>query len=519
MGLMKSKSIRPATLADRGMMFEGFSISVLPEPDLLFGYEKTDTDPKRGLTLYGPYDLETATHRDRVRVGIVGTDDTIAQTEAWLNECAKPIPGVSGKLRQMPHFPGFRPDISFHSQFVTQRRWQQRLTMHDLQAILGADRITGFERAVDCFAKKVQLIAELDDKPDVIICALPQDVVDAFYSIRPDGIQPSRRSTLERLLEQARKSGQMVFRELFEPSETSTAKSVYRSFRRALKARVMRWDVPIQIVQPRLFEGGLKSQDKATRAWNFCVGMYFKAKGIPWKLAAIEAGTCYVGVSFYHQVTETSHAVYSSLAQVFTDQGEGIVLRGEKFEWDSDKKGRSPHLSEAHACDLIRRAIEKYREYYGTLPRRVVVHKTSQYWAEELRGFQSGLSDISDYDLVAIDQSGVRFFREGQYPPLRGTLCDFHSKGYFLYTMGYICFLETYPRGHVPEPLQIVQHIGSSSIQRICQEILGLTKMNWNSAEYAGLLPITLRFAKRVGEIMSELPENEVPKPSYRFYM
>jgi len=113
----------------------------------------------------------------------------------------------------------------------------------------------------------------------------------------------------------------------------------------------------------------------------------------------------------------------------------------------------------------------------------------------------------------------VRFFREGQYPPLRGTLCSFSNQAHFLYTLGYIPFLETYPRGHVPEPLEIVQHIGGSSIRRVCQEILALTKMNWNSAEYAGGMPITLRFARRVGEIMSEIPESETPSPSYRFYM
>ena len=135
------------------------------------------------------------------------------------------------------------------------------------------------------------------------------------------------------------------------------------------------------------------------------------------------------------------------------------------------------------------------------------------------RSARAGLAGVHEYDLIALYQTGVRFFREGQYPPLRGTLCSFSNQAHFLYTLGYIPFLETYPRGHVPEPLEIVQLIGGSSTRRICQEVLALTKMNWNSAEYAGGMPITLRFARRVGEIMSEIPENETPKPSYRFYM
>jgi len=511
-------------ISDTRAMSKGFSTSLLPEPELRFGNDGTDTDPKRGLTLYGPCDLGTASHRDQVRVGIVGTDTTVEQAIGWLEECAMPIEGVSGKLHQMPHFPGFRPDVAFHSQFVTQDRWQQRLAGPELRAIFDSpDHRTRFEEAVARFARKVQLIAELDDKPDVILCALPQEIVDACRSIGPKDTRTggSRAMTpLERLLEKAAKSGQMTFLEqLFGLSESDQTQLVYRTFRRALKARVMRWDVPVQLAQPRLFEGGPEVQDKATRAWNFCVGMYFKAKGTPWKLAEVEPGTCFVGVSFYHHVTETSRAVHSSLAQVFTDQGEGIVLRGEKFEWDPDTQGRSPHLTEERARNLIQRAIEKYREYTGTLPRRVVLHKTSRYWPEELRGFEAGLAGVHEYDLVALYQTGVRFFREGQYPPLRGTLCSFSNQAHFLYTLGYIPFLETYPRGHVPEPLEIVQHIGGSSIRRVCQEILALTKMNWNSAEYASGMPITLRFARRVGEIMSEIPESETPSPSYRFYM
>jgi len=505
-------------------MSGGFSTLLLPEPELRFGNDGTDTDPKRGLTLYGPSDLGTPGHRNQVRVGIVGTDTTVEQAIGWLEECAMPIEGVSGKLRQMPHFPGFHPDATFRSQFVTQDRWQQRLAGPELRAIFDSpDRRTRFEEAVARFARKVQLIAELDDKPDVILCALPQEIVDACRSIGPKDTRAggSRAMTpLERLLEKAAKSGQMTFLEqLFGLGESDQTQLVYRTFRRALKARVMRWDVPVQLAQPRLFEGGPEVQDKATRAWNFCVGMYFKAKGTPWKLAEVEPGTCFVGVSFYHHVTEASRTVHSSLAQVFTDQGEGIVLRGEKFEWDPDAQGRSPHLTEEHARNLIQHAIEKCREYTGTLPRRVVLHKTSRYWPEELRGFEAGLAGVHEYDLVALYQTGVRFFREGQYPPLRGTLCSFSNQAHFLYTLGYIPFLETYPRGHVPEPLEIVQHIGGSSTRRVCQEILALTKMNWNSAEYAGGMPITLRFARRVGEIMSEIPESETPKPSYRFYM
>ena len=50
-------------------------------------------------------------------------------------------------------------------------------------------------------------------------------------------------------------------------------------------------------------------------------------------------------------------------------------------------------------------------------------------------------------------------------------------------------------------------------------EILLLTKMNWNSADFCGAMPITLRFAHLVGDILREMPEGFEPNPKYKFYM
>jgi hypothetical protein len=67
--------------------------------------------------------------------------------------------------------------------------------------------------------------------------------------------------------------------------------------------------------------------------------------------------------------------------QAFDEHGEGLVLRGHDFEWDAEKEGsRSPHLTESQAYDLIQMVLARYRQEMKQTPRRVVVHKTSQYW-------------------------------------------------------------------------------------------------------------------------------------------
>jgi hypothetical protein len=55
-------------------------------------------------------------------------------------------------------------------------------------------------------------------------------------------------------------------------------------------------------------------------------------------------------------------------------------------------------------------------------------------------------------------------------------------------------------------------------IEARSKEILTLSKMNWNSSDGITKLPVTLLFAKKVGEIMTELSDNVSPNESFRFH-
>ena len=74
---------------------------------------------------------------------------------------------------------------------------------------------------------------------------------------------------------------------------------------------------------------------------------------------------------------------HTSFAQVFGTR-EGLVMKGERAVVDKTRGDGSPHLSEQGAEKLIKGAIKLYAQSSGTKPKRVVVHKTSRYWPEEL---------------------------------------------------------------------------------------------------------------------------------------
>ena len=114
--------------------------------------------------------------------------------------------------------------------------------------------------------------------------------------------------------------------------------------------------------------------------------------------------------------------------------------------------------------------------------------------------------------------SDVRLIRAGSFPPLRGTSFTFGDVSY-LYTTGYIPLLERFPQGHVPSPLELADHVGDTARPQLLEEVLALTKMNWNSARMYRLMPVTVRFSRLVGDILREVPDDVVPHPRYKFYV
>src|SRR6185437_1794050 len=118
--------------------------------------------------------------------------------------------------------------------------------------------------------------------------------------------------------------------------------------------------------------------------------LMYKAKIIPWRLADVVEGSCFVGLSFYLEDEARSPFLRRSIAQAFTDRGEGFVLRGETVEWDErTERERAPHLTDVQAEAILTRVLDVYEKQVGFKPRKVVLHKTSRYSEAERRGFEN----------------------------------------------------------------------------------------------------------------------------------
>jgi hypothetical protein len=291
-----------------------------------------------------------------------------------------------------------------------------------------------------------------------------------------------------------------------------------RSFRRGLKADCM--DVlPTQLIWHKTLAKSRGVQDLPTIAWNLTTALMYKAKIIPWRLADVMEGSCFVGISFYHEDEARSPFLRTSIAQAFTERGEGFVLRGDTVEWDERKeRDKTPHLKRDQAQTILSRVLEIYERQVGTKPRKVVLHKTSRYSEEERLGFEAALSGISHHAFLTIGRRGIVCLRPGMKPPLRGTSVDFGEKKGLVYTTGYAPFLRCYSGFRIPQPLEITENWGSLTFNECASDILKLTKLNWNTSAFCTHDPITLAFSRRVGEILKLAGDRE-PAVQYRYYM
>jgi hypothetical protein len=295
-------------------------------------------------------------------------------------------------------------------------------------------------------------------------------------------------------------------------------------FHNALKGKVMEHGIPVQLLRESSARGFLYygqpsvkvTQEPATFAWNLATALYYKANGKPWRLAKLRQDSCYVGISFFHNLLNPNRDVQTAMAQVFTHNGEGIVLRGTDVIVDPLR--REPHMSERQSRELLAEALRTYQERAGRDPSRVVIHKTSLFSQDERQGFDTAIGRHAKDFVTISKRNAFRFARVGQYPVLRGTMIYLDDDMCLLYTTGYTPRIRTYPGHRVPKPLLVI-HYGDSEMKEICGEIMGLTKLNWNTTAFATYLPITLEFSQKVGRVLSELREGRLLQNHYRFYM
>lgn len=517
-------------------------IRLLNEPVVEFGNGFICDDPKMGLSMGGFYSSTANNHRTEIHYSVIATKENAQDLFEWIKELENHITAEATEIKvgsfeindgevivneqdefaelfadeteeiieqpsfeinhQLnPDFPGIGIDSIFKCNFVNDESNNRFLKSAKLEEILN-EETEDLDKAV----KYCEIIINyFNDILENTISAKP----NICFLIIPDS----------------------VFKEL----ASIKIKNKYFNLRRYIKAQLISVpnSIPVQIIKESTLtrSGKKKIQDKSMVAWNFLNACYYKNEGTPWSLDLEEKNTCFIGISFNKVIQSEDNNVRASIAQAFNYQGKGLVFIGKQFEWDPHKNNTpSPHLTYEYAKDLISHVLKEYNKFNKTIPTRVVIHKTTDYWTgsinsnyAEVEGLKKGildaLGDDIELDLITVKTSDIKLLRgNGEYPVMRGTMLEIDRKTAILYTTGYIPYYETYPGMHVPHPIEVIKFEGETPIIKICEEVLALTKLNFNNCNYYDGLPITIRFAQKVGEIIQYFDEEQTTAPNKYFY-
>lgn len=480
---------------------------VLHEPRLEFRAGNRHIDPRFGISAFGPADADSPSAPRQIPVGLIGPAQSIDGIRGWLRRCRESIEAKATKPGQEnlhQPFPGFSPDSQFGSELVFDDALVREIPERRLRLLARADIAAATAEAVEIYADAARSLAETG-RCRVIVCARPEELLD--HEAGPPAANA----------------------EGTEHDEEHDERDSGADFHDLLKAATLTLAAPLQLMrkdtwagQPAKTSGKTTRplQDEATRAWNLHTALYYKAGGTPWRMQrhSADLATCHIGISFYRAAG--GQQLHTAVAQVFNERGDGVVVRGGTAQ--ISKSDRQPHLATADARRLLLDALAEYRSAHGHQPARIVIHKSSSFTSSEADGFHAAADerDIDHLEMLWIQRRGApHLFRTGQLPPLRGTSVQLDERSLLLYTRGSVPYFRTYPGMYVPQPLLIRPESANTDLLGAGTDILALSKMNWNNAQFDERDPLTLRTAYRVGSILKHVPAGDHIATRYAFYM
>lgn len=113
---------------------------------------------------------------------------------------------------------------------------------------------------------------------------------------------------------------------------------------------------------------------------------------------------------------------------------------------------------------------------------------------------------------------------DDNYPVRRGTVMKQEDFSSLLWVHGATAAVNPrlrYYQGkrRIPAPLRLRRHVGDTSLDQLSTEILGLSKMDWNSFDLYSKMPATLQSSGEIARIGSLLERFGASSYDYRLFI
>lgn len=284
-------------------------------------------------------------------------------------------------------------------------------------------------------------------------------------------------------------------------------------------------------------EDTLDDKLKCQIYWWLSLSFYVKSLRTPWILNNQERKTAYAGIGYSVSKIQNRSEIVIGCSHIYDSNGQGLKYRLSKIDdYFLDKKN-NPYLSYKDAFQFGVSIRELFYQSMDTLPERVVIHKRTKFTEEEVNGIKASLNKagIKKIDLVEINyEIDARFvamsvynsaLQVDKFPISRGTCIVTNKYTALLWTHGIVPSVRQnnfkfYLGGRsIPAPIKIIKHFGDSNIDVLASEILGLTKMNWNSLDLYSKLPSTIDSSNQIARIGKLLSRFEGNTYDYRLFI
>ncbi|WP_339859243.1 hypothetical protein [Pseudohongiella acticola] len=500
-------------------------VDFIEEPELCFGFSQKTIFAKDGLLWFGPVD--GVQKPAMMRIGLVSSPKGLIYYRKWVKQISLPIPAGKQASHHVP-FPGFEAVFSTNwpvNPICTLEIPESKI----LETIRIRDRHQAIYNTVSLFEEQIRrYINEEDSAVDLWFVVVPEEVYKYGrpQSRVPGALAEDAPAKMNSKLAKKLKSEPSLFE---EDNEIAELYHYELSFHNQLKARLLDTKAVVQVVRettiaPEDFMvNGFQTrqlQDKASVAWNLCTTAYFKVSGRPWRLANVRPGVCYVGLVFKLDDTcrDTRNACCG--AQMFLDSGDGVVFRGAVGPWYSSET-REFHLPKDKAKEIAAKVVDAYIREHRHPPTELFIHGKTRINLEEWQGFCDGVPEETNIVSIQIrNENKFKMYSSHNHPMPRGCYVELHPRKGYLWTKGFVPRLQTYQGREVPKPLSIDICHGEANLKQVMKDILGLTKINFNRCDFADGVPVTLRFADTVGEILTATPmAHDLPPLPFKHYI
>lgn len=463
-------------LAEESQRYARQSGLVVADANLIFSsgngkVEIQNANPLKGLVENRPWDFQLTSSglSPSIDVAVICPWTESVKFKRFLNQLHERLQPVSSERDYLQDFPGFPAAFGLPLTYPNpgEASW---LSLDDT--------VSG-----DSLSAAKQLAQRICKALDVIRSLRPGSIVAIFV--------PSR----------------WVAHEVIE---TNTEQFNLHHF---LKAYAARQGQSTQLIRERIT---INPQPCRVRWW-LSLALYTKALRTPWRLDCLDDETAFVGIGYSIDAgaTRGSH-VLLGCSHLYSARGEGLQFRLGRIE-NPVMRGKNPFMSE----DDARRTGETIRQLFFDakmrLPSRVVVHKRTPFTSDEQRGLIQGLEGVANVELIEITvEESLRYLASklingkpqiDKFPIPRGAVVVQDQSTALLWVHGSTPSAQNpnfkYYQGkrRIPAPLLIRRYLGQSDVVQVTTEILGLSKMNWNTFDYYSRLPATLDSASAIAKV------------------